>query len=364
MVITGTFTGANQTTGTSWIGVWFTTASFANPANNGCFLCTAATTTSLTLTNPNGITATVQTATATANVPLVLTAAANGNGVQVAYTGTITGGGTNNYVGQLFYVSGFGNAGNNGGPWKCTANSTTSITLANPLVTGSAETHAGYASGPRLGDTTFVLEAVVNGSFGAIGRNNTQGVTLNTGVAPVIGAWHRLDVICNTAGSITLVLDGTYTLTTPVSKQTITIGSSGLQASVADQQLIVNWVAAINTIPQSFWATGSQVTITGFTGTQAGFTNGGNPWTILGCTGTTQLIIDYAAATTVATASVNGTLAGYPAVFPIAIFGNTQESTPIAGTGTLWLDFFSFVWNPNLGPNAPGTPTSTLPRYW
>lgn len=88
-----------------------------------------------------------------------LTAAANTSGGTTVYTGTITDGGTNAYQGYYFSVSGFGNANNNGGPWLCTANTTTSITLQNPngvLQTGATATcafqnpvqsgiHGGYA---------------------------------------------------------------------------------------------------------------------------------------------------------------------------------------------------------------------------
>jgi hypothetical protein len=362
MVITGTFTGANSATGTTWVGRWFNTTSFGNAANNGTFLCTAATTTSLTLLNPNGITATGQSAHAIANTPLVLTAAANGNGVQVVYTGTITGGGTNNYVGQFFYVSGFGNAGNNGGPFKCVANSTTTITLANPLVTGSAETHAGYTSGPNLLDTTFVLEAVQNPSYGAVGRNNTQGQTLNTGIAPIVGTWHRLDVIINAAGSITLILDGSAanTLTATVSKQTITTGAAQFTGSVSGNQLSFSWTASPGSIAQAPWVTGSQVTVSGFSGTQAPFNA---TWSVM-ANGSGNLYFDYAAASSVGSASVTGTISGYPAVFPCFIYGNTQEASPQASSLTFWADMWAMAWNPNLGPATPGTAAAAKPRYF
>ena len=364
MVLTGTFTGANSTTGTSWVGLTFTTTNFGLVANNGSFVCTAVTSsTSITLYNPNGVTESGQTAHAIGSTPMVMTAAANGNGSTVTYTGTITGGGTNNYVGQLFYVSGFGNAGNNGGPWKCTACNAVAgtITLANPLTTGSAETHAGYIGSPVLNDATLTLEAVVNPSYGASGRNNTQGVTLST-VAPVIGTWHRLDVICSGTGSITIVLDDTYILTTPVAQQTVTSGTNQLEGNVAQNQLILSWTVTPGSVPASFWATGSQVTVAGFSGAQAGFDS---TWTVLGndtVGGSVSIIIDYPAASTIAQAGVSGTIKGYPAIYPCAIFGSANMTGTLS-TATLWIDFFSFVWNPGLSA-AGGTPVATNPRGW
>ena len=349
MVLTGTFTGANSTAGTSWVGLTFTTSSFGLGANNGSFLCTAVTSpTSITLYNPQGVTEAGQTAHAVGSTPMVMTAAANGNGRTVTYTGTITGGGTNNYVGQLFYVSGFGNAGNNGGPWKCTACNAVAgtITLANPLATGQAETHAGYIGSPVLNDSTIILEAVQNPSYGASGRNNTQGVTLNTGVAAVPGTWHRLDVICTASGSITLVLDGSHTLTTTVSKTTITPASNGFNGNVAQNQLILNWTVTPGSVPTNIWGTGSQITVTGFSGAQAGFNS---TWTVLGnnvSTGASvSIFVDYPAANTIAQGSVSGTISGYPAIYPCAIFGDANMTGTVS-SATFWVDFFSFIWNP------------------
>lgn len=376
MAITGTFPGANQIAGTSWVGLWFAVTLAGNTGNNGMFLCTAATPTTLTLTNPNGVNATVQNITCKGQTPLVMTAAANGNGTQVVYTGAITNGGTNLYVGQMFYVSGFGNAGNNGGPWICTANSTTTITLANPVATGSAETHAGYVGGPRLGDTQLVLEAVVNPSYGSGAPTNyTQGVTLATGISPITGSqtWHRLDIVCNKAGSITLTLDGSSinTLTAAVNKLLITVTGSGLTGSVGTagapaELLNLTWTPTGGTIPNCPWGAGSQVTVTGFSGAQAGFNSTFTAianQTLAGA----NLLLMYTPATTpvvIASSGVNGTLTGYPTIFPAAIFGNDNISTPANATATFWVDFFSFVWNPNLGPNAPGTPIATKPRFW
>lgn len=70
---------------------------------------------------------------------LVLTAAA----VAGVYTGTITGGAANAFVGRTFDVAGFTNAANNGA-FVCTASSATVLTLAN--ANSIAETHAATAT--------------------------------------------------------------------------------------------------------------------------------------------------------------------------------------------------------------------------
>lgn len=71
--------------------------------------------------------------------PFTLTSV-NGSGV---YQGTITGGGSNNYAGYNFNVTGFVNGANNVTGAVCTASSATSLTLT---ATTTIETHAGSAA--------------------------------------------------------------------------------------------------------------------------------------------------------------------------------------------------------------------------
>lgn len=84
------------------------------------------------------------TPTVPATSGLVLSAAANASGGNTQYTGTITGGGTNNYAGASVTVAGFVNGVNNGA-FTVVSNTTTTITLNN--ASGTAETHAGTVSG-------------------------------------------------------------------------------------------------------------------------------------------------------------------------------------------------------------------------
>lgn len=70
---------------------------------------------------------------------LTLTSVAASIGSAAVYTGTITGGTSNAFVGMSFTVTGFTGANNNGS-FVCTASSSTTITLSNSMAT--SETHA------------------------------------------------------------------------------------------------------------------------------------------------------------------------------------------------------------------------------
>lgn len=90
----------------------------------------------------------------TGGTAFTLTAVASSSGTSPAdavYTGTITGGGSNAFVGYVFVVTGFTNAVNNG-TFQCVASSATTLTLANASAT--SETHAATATL----ETTSALE--------------------------------------------------------------------------------------------------------------------------------------------------------------------------------------------------------------
>ena len=98
-------------------------------------------------------------------VPYTLTAVAtSANGLAV-YTGTITGGGSNAFVGREFTITGFAGATNNGS-FECSASTATTLTLTN--VAAVAETHAGSAQ-----DDTAV--AVYTGTITGGGSNAFAG---------------------------------------------------------------------------------------------------------------------------------------------------------------------------------------------
>lgn len=91
---------------------------------------------------------------------LTLSAAANASGGTTAYTGTITGGGSNAFAGITFVVAGFDLTANNG-TFICTASTTTTLTLANAA--GVSDTHAGTATA-----NLPLIRANVAFPFGAI----------------------------------------------------------------------------------------------------------------------------------------------------------------------------------------------------
>lgn len=86
-------------------------------------------------------------------VSLTLTAAANASGGNTVYTGTITGGGSNAFLGYEFVVAGFDTAANNG-TFTCTASTTTTLTLDN--VAGVADTHAATATYEGNNNLAFI----------------------------------------------------------------------------------------------------------------------------------------------------------------------------------------------------------------
>jgi hypothetical protein len=125
---------------------------------------------------------------------LVLSAVAAPSGGTAVYTGTITGGGSNAWVGYSFTVAGFQNATNNG-TYICVASTTTTLTLENAFTI--AETHAGTAASVEgvavytgtivetanslVGKTFTVLgftNAANNGTFIATANNGTTTITL------------------------------------------------------------------------------------------------------------------------------------------------------------------------------------------
>lgn len=147
-VYTGTITGGGSN---ALAGDTFTVAGFTNAVNNGAFICTASTTTTLTLENLNAV-AETHAGTATPE-----------QGTAV-YTGTITGGGSNALAGFTFVIAGFTNAANNG-TFIATASSATTLTLTNDVAV--VESHAATATSE---ETTNPLKYWVQASKGITGN--------------------------------------------------------------------------------------------------------------------------------------------------------------------------------------------------
>lgn len=124
-VYTGTITGGGSN---AFVGYSFTIAGFVGANNNGTFVCTASTTTTLTL---NNAAATAETHAGTATF------------LDSVYTGTITGGAANAFAGRAFAVAGFVTGANNG-TFNCVQSTATTLTLANASAVN--ETHAATAT--------------------------------------------------------------------------------------------------------------------------------------------------------------------------------------------------------------------------
>jgi uncharacterized repeat protein (TIGR01451 family) len=107
-------------------------------------------------------------------------------GATTVYTGTITGGAANAYVGLTFVVTGFSIAANNG-TFTCSASTATTLTLSNGA--GAFQNHAGTASTPSFQSVTGVTyNGVALTSAGAHNDStNVRRVEMWYLVAPALG---------------------------------------------------------------------------------------------------------------------------------------------------------------------------------
>lgn len=155
---------------------------------------------SLSGVNTHQITPAVQdvagTEQATATV-FTLTAAATASGGTTVYTGTITGGGSNAFVGKKVTIAGFVTGANNG-IFEVTASSATTLTVSNTA--GVAETHAGTATVDDVNPFTYISR---NPSFATVSASGLiTGVAKGASVIEV-----SYPVFDNTSGTGP---DGTY----------------------------------------------------------------------------------------------------------------------------------------------------------
>ena len=246
-VYTGTITGY-----AGFVGISFVIAGFSDTANNGTFIATAATATTLTLENPFAV-AETEAATATS---------VEGTAV---YTGTFTGEATGSLVGKVFTVTGYVTNPTNNGTFIATANSgTTTLTLANPAaVAESASSHAqeeqaewngiissvasgtgvytgtftefaSYPVGAPVKITGFVTNAVNNGTFTLVSATAT---TITTSNLASVSETHAAIAAVNPNSLFTYFADGTaqwsgWSTTGPntnlTSEKVLTVSSNGL----------------------------------------------------------------------------------------------------------------------------------------
>jgi hypothetical protein len=152
-VYTGTFTGGASN---AFAGKQVVIAGFVNGGNNGTFTITASTATTITVT-PN--TQVDETHAATAEIA----------GVSLTtYTGTITGGASNAFVGFTATVAGFTTSGNN---VSFVITASTATTLVGTFIVGqAAETHAATVRISGVNKATYTGTITNGASNGLAGR--------------------------------------------------------------------------------------------------------------------------------------------------------------------------------------------------
>lgn len=213
---------------------------------------------------------------------------------------------------------------------------------------------------PIIDDSFFTFEAVANSTTNSPARNNTQGTTFVTTVAPVAGVWHRLDIVCTTIGTVVMTLDGssTNTFTVAIPTFSLTSSASGGSGSITSGQAQVGWSVS-SSVPDGVWDQGSVVTISGFTAGRSAL----NGVQILGEGLANNIYWDTSHAD-ISFGNDTITIAGRPALQPFFQMGNDDTSSPQSNSMTAWVDYFSFIWNPGVISLTAATPDPTKPRYF
>jgi hypothetical protein len=211
MTVNGTFSGGATNGYQNWA---FTLAGFTNPGNNGTFICSSSTGSTLVFVNTYDV---AETAPATASV----TSSAN----TTAYVGTITGGNQNVWAGiagiagtGTVTVAGFSNGGNNGTTFVPIASTTTVLAVTN--AGGVNETHAGTVQSTSVVNS-LTLNLAANYGTGA----GTYGVD----------KWSFQDVMGSVASNPTSTLTISHSGTSGVATfalPTGTIAAGGASAAL------------------------------------------------------------------------------------------------------------------------------------
>ncbi|MGA9508299.1 MAG: hypothetical protein WBV55_06590, partial [Candidatus Sulfotelmatobacter sp.] len=205
---------------------------FTNAANNGTFVAIGSSATTLTLNNTAAV---AETDPATAAV-------ATGSSTSTVYTGTITGGTGNGFAGDSFAIAGFTNAGNNG-TFTCTASTATTLTCSNTA--GVSETNAGTAA----------TNSTLNWSEGAVSINPTTAdiaVTTTVDSAVFLGA--------STTYNITVTNNGTSAANAVKLTDTLAAGMTLVSTTPSAGTTCTGTGPIICTLPTPF-ASGATATI-------------------------------------------------------------------------------------------------------
>ncbi len=367
----------------------------ANPNNNGTFTCTASTATTITLNNPNGVVDNAVSSSAVIrptklNIVAVTAGSPVAGKTKYSYPthvnaagGNIHAGANGGYVGQVVTITGCTNANNNGtftvlGSGINGANTEFIVTNAGTTEVPAANTAFVSFTDP-INDFggNFKFEYVNNPQWSVSqARHNVAGTVVDTGIAPKFSRWYRLDMVCSAVGVVVISLldetaGTTVSSTYTIPKQTV-VTPSNLNWSTDNnnQRTIiissdgggVSVVSAVS-FPQ-FLGYESLITISGLTGGNA-VANG--TWKLypsssagLSWVGTINL------PSPIGFSLQSATIVGYPSFTPIVIWGadDSGGNSSFPDSSEFGIDLYTFVWNPNLGPNAPGTPNALKSRYW
>ncbi len=266
-------------------------------------------------------------------VALALTKANNAAGGNTQYTGTITGGGGNAFVGATVVVTGFTNANDNG-TFVCTASSNGSITLNNP--NGVNQTHAGTA--------TVTTATVYNGTITGGAGNAFAGATV---------------VI---SGFTNAANNGTFTASASTATA-LTLNNRNGIAEVNPGTASVATGAGGNTVYVGTITGGTANGFAGDTFTMSGFANGGNNGTFT-CTASTATtltctnaagVAETAAALATTNSTFNWSLGAVsinPTTADIAV--TTSVATVLVGNSSTYN-----ITITNSGPSAANTVSLT-----
>ena len=227
-VYTGKITGGAAN---AYAGYTFTVQGFLNFTNNGVFLCSASSATTLTLANPNG---TMETDPGTATPTFILTGVVSGTSSAV-YSGNIFGGGGNNWAGYAFTIAGFSNPGNNG-TFFCTSSSGVSITLANINAITETATASAELLGQAITDSNGNLEVATSS-----GTSGSTTPTWATGAGGTTSDGTQAIFIVQTASNSTKTTSATVTL-----PNNVTPGNSLLVFMVVNRNASAAAVATDN----------------------------------------------------------------------------------------------------------------------
>lgn len=164
---------------------------------------------------------------------LVLTAAADASGSTTVYTGTITGGASNAFVGMIFIVNGFISTQNNG-TFVATASSATTLTLANTQGTSETQAASASSSGAVYIDHQDGTKSLL------YAKSPTAGQMYFIGVAGILYMGDGVDTVKYTPGN-TNGLIWKWGIDAPAKQPNVVVQSSGIA--------VVQWV------PDTVWST-------------------------------------------------------------------------------------------------------------